>query len=66
MPHIMTCPTGLTGAIRSLKVRGKLAKTGSVVDELLRARSEETHDAGPDDFGSKTIDWDKVLQMPAR
>jgi len=69
MPHIITCPTGLTGSIRGLKVREerfladrKLAKTGSVVDELLRACWEETHDAGPYDFGGKTIDWDKVLQ----
>ena len=69
MPHIITCPTGLTGSIRGLKVREerfladrKLAKSGSVVDELLRACWEETHDAGPYDFGGKTIDWDKVLQ----
>jgi hypothetical protein len=67
MPHIITCPTVLTGSIRGLEVREErflaernLAKTGSVVDELLRACWEENHDAGPYDFGGKTIDGDKV------
>ena len=69
MPHIITCPTGLAGSIRGLKVREerfladrKLAKSGAIIDELLRACWEETHDAGPYDFGGKPFDWDKVLQ----
>lgn len=69
MPHIIHCPSGLTGSIRGLKVREervladrKLQKAGSIVDELLRACWEETHDAGPYDFEGGTIDWNKVLQ----
>jgi len=69
MSCTITCPSGLTGSIRALKVREerfladrKLAKSGSVVDELLRACWEDTLDAGPYDFDGKTIDWGKVLQ----
>jgi hypothetical protein len=69
MPHIIHCPSGLTGAIRGLKVREeriladrKLQKAGSVVDELLHACWEETHDVGPYDFEPSKIDWNKVLQ----
>ncbi len=69
MPNIIHCPSGLTGSIRGLKVREervladrKLQKAGSIVDELLRACWEETHDAGPYDFESGKVDWDKVLQ----
>lgn len=68
MPHIVQCPSGLAGTIRGLKVREeqiladrKLAKSGSVVDELLRACWEETHQSGPYTFNGK-VDWDLVLQ----
>jgi hypothetical protein len=44
MPHIIHCPSGLTGSIRGLKVceervlaDRKLQKAGSIVDELLSA-----------------------------
>jgi hypothetical protein len=69
MPNTITCPSGLSGTIRGLKVREerfladrKLAKAGSVVDELLRACWEETTGSGPYDFGDAKIDWDRVLQ----
>ncbi|PIE65639.1 MAG: hypothetical protein CSA24_02245 [Deltaproteobacteria bacterium] len=69
MAEIITCPTGLTGRIRGMKVREerilsdrKLAKSGGQVDELLAACWEETVDAGPYDFVEKDIDWGQVLQ----
>ena len=69
MSEIITCPSGLSGRIRGLKVREeriltdrKLAKNGGQVDELLSACWEETLEAGPYDFGEKDIDWGKVLQ----
>ena len=69
MAEIITCPTGLTGRIRGMKVREerilsdrKLAKSGGQVDELLAACWKETVDAGPYDFGEKDIDWGQVLQ----
>jgi len=69
MAEIITCPTGLIGRIRGMKVREerilsdrKLAKSGGQVDELLAACWEETVDAGPYDFGEKDIDWGQVLQ----
>ena len=69
MSEIITCPSGLTGRIRGMKVREervlsdrKLAKSGGQVDKLLGACWEETADAGPYDFNGKDIDWAKVLQ----
>ena len=69
MSHVITCPSGLTGRIRGMKVREeriladrKLAKSGDQVDRLLAACWEETLDPGPYDFGGKDIDWDMVLQ----
>lgn len=69
MAEIITCPSGLTGRIRGMKVREerilsdrKLAKSGGQVDQLLTACWEETLDPGPYDFGESDIDWGKVLQ----
>ena len=69
MSQLITCPSGLTGRIRGMKVREeriltdrKLAKGGGQIDELLAACWEETTDAGPYDFGDKGIDWGVVLQ----
>ena len=69
MSEIITCPSGLTGRIRGMKVREervladrKLAKSGGQVDELLVSCWTETLDPGPYDFGDKVIDWGKVLQ----
>ena len=68
MSNIITCPSGLHGRIRGMKVREerilsdrKLAKRGGQVDQLLKACWEETLDPGPYDFGEE-IDWGKVLQ----
>ena len=70
MAEVITCPSGLTGRIRGMKVREeriladrKLAKSGGQIDELLASCWEETLDAGPYDFevGAKP-DWGKVLQ----
>ncbi|MFH1919263.1 MAG: hypothetical protein ABIP48_05155, partial [Planctomycetota bacterium] len=69
MSETITCPSGLSGRIRGMKVREervltdrKLAKSGGQVDRLLAACWEETLDPGPYDFGDKDIDWDLVLQ----
>ena len=69
MTETITCPSGLSGRIRGMKVREervltdrKLAKSGGQVDRLLAACWEETLDPGPYDFGDKDIDWDRVLQ----
>jgi len=69
MSEIITCPSGLSGRIRGMKVREeriladrRLAKNGGQVDELLGACWEETLDPGPYDFGDKVIDWGQVLQ----
>jgi hypothetical protein len=67
--EIITCPSGLSGRIRGMKVREervladrRLAKSGGQVDELLAACWEEIVDAGPYDFGEEPIDWGVVLQ----
>ncbi len=69
MPHPVRCPSGLAGTVRALKVREeriladrKLAKSNSIVDELLRACWEETTDAGPYSFADGKVDWNQVLQ----
>ena len=68
MTEIITCPSGLQGRIRGMKVREeriladrKLAKRGGQIDQLLAACWEETLEPGPYGFGEK-IDWDQVLQ----
>ena len=69
MSHVITCPSGLTGRIRGMKVREervladwKLAKSGGQIDALLGACGQETLEPGPYDFGDKDIDWGAVLQ----
>lgn len=70
MADVITCPSGLSGRIRGMKVREervladrKLAKSGGQVDELLNACWEETLDAGPYALPeSCRLDWGKVLQ----
>lgn len=54
MADVITCPSGLQGRVRAMKVREervladrKLAKSGGQVDELLAACWEETLDPGP-------------------
>jgi hypothetical protein len=69
MAEIITCPTGLTGRVRGMKVREeriltdrKLQRSGGQTEALLAACWEETLDPGPYDFGGGKIDWGKVLQ----
>ena len=69
MSEIITCPSGLSGRLRGMKVREeriladrKLSRDGGQIDQLLKACWEETVDQGPYDFGDRTIDWQKVLQ----
>ena len=70
MADVITCPSGLTGRIRGMKVREervladrKLAKNGGQIDELLTACWEETLDAAPYPLPEGTkLDWGKVLQ----
>lgn len=69
MAQTIECPSGLIGEIRGLKVREfniladrRLAKDGGQIDAILTSCWTQTVDAGPYDFGDKTIDWNKVLQ----
>ena len=69
MSTTITCPSGLTGRVRGMKVREeriladhKLAKSGRQVDELLGGCWQLTDGLGPYDFGGEVIDWDAVLQ----
>ncbi|MBK7537568.1 MAG: hypothetical protein IPI49_19790 [Myxococcales bacterium] len=70
MANIITCPSGLTGRVRGMKVREeriladrKLAKEGGQLDELLAACWEETLDPGPYVLGDGgRLDWGQVLQ----
>lgn len=69
MAEIITCPSGLSGIVRGLKVREeriladrKLAKSNTQLDELLRACWIETHEPGPYEPANGAPDWEKVLQ----
>ncbi|MGN6108837.1 MAG: hypothetical protein ACTHU0_27270 [Kofleriaceae bacterium] len=69
MAETITCPSGLTGRVRGMKVREeriladrKLARSGAQLEQILAACWEETLDAGPYDFGGGAVDWNKVLQ----
>lgn len=70
MAEFITCPSGLSGRIRGMKVREeriladrKLAKNGGQIDELLGSCWEETIDAGPYILPEDgKLDWGKVLQ----
>ena len=69
MSEIITCPSGLSGKIRGMKVREerilsdrKLAKSGGHADKLLETCWEETLEPSIYDFGDQNIDWGKVLQ----
>jgi hypothetical protein len=68
MSSIITCPSGLTGRVRGMKVREeriladrKLARGGAQLEQILAACWEETL-GGPYDFGDTSIDWSQVLQ----
>jgi len=67
--EIITCPSGLSGRLRGMKVREerilvdrKLARSGRQLDELLAACWEETQDPGPYSFEGPRPDWSAVLQ----
>jgi hypothetical protein len=69
MSEMITCPSGLSGRVRGMKVREeriladrKLARRGGQMDELLKACWEETLDPGPYGFGDAAMDWGAVLQ----
>ena len=82
MADVITCPSGLQGRVRGMKVREervladrKLAKSGGQVDELLAACWEETLDPGPYAFGVSCrndncrarIDWEiDLTKLPVR
>ncbi len=67
MSTLVTCPSGLAGRVRGLRVKEEqiltdrqLAKSGGQIDALLAACWEETTDPGP--YGlDGTPDWGKVL-----
>jgi hypothetical protein len=69
MTDVITCPSGLQGRVRGMKVREervladrKLARGGGQVEALLAACWEETLDPGPYDFEGGRMDWSQVLQ----
>ncbi|RJS14212.1 hypothetical protein DRW03_35145 [Corallococcus sp. H22C18031201] len=69
MADIISCPSGLTGRIRGMRVREErvladraLAKSGGQVDELLSACWEELVEAGPYAFADGKVNWGQVLQ----
>ena len=69
MAELITCPSGLSGTLRGMKVREekilvdrKLAKSGGQLDELLGACWEDTVDPGPYVFEGPRPDWGAVLQ----
>jgi hypothetical protein len=63
----ITCPSGLKGTIRKMKVHEARAfanqrkAKGDPTGKLLRACWEETEDPGPYEFLDGRVDWDKVL-----
>jgi hypothetical protein len=64
---LVTCPSGLAGRVRGLRVKEEqiltdrqLAKSGGQIDALLAACWEETTDPGPYGFDGKP-DWSQVL-----
>jgi hypothetical protein len=69
MPDLeITCPSGLRGTLREMKVRDeqlfanrKLAKSGKATSALLRACWQQTLDSGPYSFVGEVPDWDQVL-----
>jgi hypothetical protein len=69
MSQVITCPSGLRGRVRGMKVREErvladraLAKSGGQVEALLAACWEETLDPGPYAFEGGRADWSRVLQ----
>ena len=69
MADVITCPSGLSGRVRGMKVREervladrKLARSGGQMDELLSACWEETLTPGPYALGDQPLDWGRVLQ----
>ena len=69
MTTTITCPSGLSGRVRGMKVAEEriladrsLSRDGALVDALLAACWVETLDAGPYDFTSPNPPWDRVLQ----
>lgn len=64
----VTCPSGLQGRIRGMKVKDeqlfinrKLASSGRIITELLKAVWESTIDPGPYAFGDGEPHWEQVL-----
>lgn len=65
----VTCPSGLRGRIRGMKVKdeklftnNKLTRSGRVLSELLKACWVETLDPGPyTSAGDNNLNWDWVL-----
>lgn len=69
MSETIVCPSGLSGEIRGLKVKGlnlladrRLAKSGKQLERILASCWEKTLDSGPYTFGEQGLDWSQVLQ----
>jgi len=72
MSDTITCPSGLKRNIRAIPVREeriltdrRLAKAGGQADTLLTARSEETLEAEPHDFGDTVINGARCSRVIA-
>jgi hypothetical protein len=72
MDSEITCPSGLKGEIRKLKVKDeamftdpRLIKSGRIISELCKRCWEKTLDIGPYDFPDGNVDWNQVLQGDA-
>lgn len=71
-PITITCPSGLEGKLRPLKVKdealtkdAKLVKSGELVYELAKRCWVEATSQGPYDLVDKAVDWRKVMQGDA-
>ena len=68
MSDIITCPSGLTGRIRKMKVSEARSfsertkgKNADPMGRLINACWEETIDPGPYDPNNNVINWNQVL-----
>jgi hypothetical protein len=68
MAHEITCPSGLRGVIRGMKVKDeqlftdrKLTKTGQVITRILESCWVQTDDPGPYDLQSGKMLWGSAL-----
>lgn len=69
MSNEITCPSGLKGVIRGMKVRElgdmadvKLLRSGKIIDKLVSSCWQKTTAVGPYPFSGDVLPWDTMLQ----